>query len=209
MCVNTFNRGPPIVLLFVLEFLGTTSIGFVHSFQPWTYWQSWTLLSSIVIGPRFEYLYKRTHTLFLRAATRFASQLSYSQMRMRSRRSPNNLTLISFVMKKTHTAIVFNSTTSLHLATVLLSRLEHLRWGDRGQPKVIRLSEHMESAWATNWKMQRCTLAGLNKANTRNNTKYTVSRDLPWTNNGRCFPLHRKSAPRRRHRSQTLPCSKK
>ena len=45
-----------------LNFLGTTFIGFVHAVQLWTYWQSWTLLSSIVIGPRFEYLYTRTHT---------------------------------------------------------------------------------------------------------------------------------------------------
>ena len=44
-------------------FLATVTIGFVHVFHLWTFPEPWTLLSSVVIGSRFECVPTRPHLI--------------------------------------------------------------------------------------------------------------------------------------------------
>ena len=63
-CVNTFNRGPLIVLpLFGHSFFSDVLIGFVHKIKPGTPPQPGTTVP-LLLKPRFEYVYKRTHTQY-------------------------------------------------------------------------------------------------------------------------------------------------
>ena len=79
-----------------LSFLGTTSIGFVHALQPWTSGQSWTLLSSIVIGPRFEQLYKPIPTS---PSTQHVGVMGYHYCTPKL----SSILLFSFAPLKSHT----------------------------------------------------------------------------------------------------------
>ncbi len=61
VCVNTCNWGPPIVPLLFGLFSNSSHCFCIRNFHLGTFTQLGTLLSSFVIGPRFECEYKLTH----------------------------------------------------------------------------------------------------------------------------------------------------